>query len=96
MSITSVRWAADDATVPAARRSIPRRSEKCDSFLQPRRRLPHSPPLSLSQPGRPRESLAGHRRVADAIAAGDPDAAAQAMHEHVMLVSDVALLRDRP
>ncbi len=51
---------------------------------------------SLSQPGRPRESLAGHRKVADAIAAGDPDAAAQAMHEHVMLVSDVALLRDRP
>jgi GntR family transcriptional regulator, transcriptional repressor for pyruvate dehydrogenase complex len=51
---------------------------------------------SLSQPGRPRESLAGHRRVADAIAAGDPEAAAQAMHEHVMLVSDVALLRDQP
>jgi GntR family transcriptional repressor for pyruvate dehydrogenase complex len=51
---------------------------------------------SLSQPGRPRESLAGHRKVADAIAAGDPDAATQAMHEHVMLVSDVALLRDRP
>ncbi|MGW6196858.1 FadR/GntR family transcriptional regulator [Kribbella sp. NPDC055110] len=50
---------------------------------------------SLSQPGRPRESLAGHRKIADAIAAGDPDAAAQAMHEHVMLVSDVALLRDR-
>ena len=51
---------------------------------------------SLSQPGRPRESLTGHRKVADAIAAGDPDAAAQAMHEHVMLVSDVALLRDQP
>jgi GntR family transcriptional repressor for pyruvate dehydrogenase complex len=51
---------------------------------------------SLSQPGRPRESLAGHRKVADAIAAGDPEAATQAMHEHVMLVSDVALLRDRP
>jgi GntR family transcriptional repressor for pyruvate dehydrogenase complex len=50
---------------------------------------------SLSQPGRPRESLAGHRRVADAIAAGDPEAAAQAMHEHVMLVSDVALLREQ-
>jgi GntR family transcriptional repressor for pyruvate dehydrogenase complex len=50
---------------------------------------------SLSQPGRPRESLAGHRKVADAIAAGDPIAATQAMHEHVMLVSDVALLRDR-
>jgi GntR family transcriptional regulator, transcriptional repressor for pyruvate dehydrogenase complex len=50
---------------------------------------------SLSQPGRPRESLAGHRKVADAIAAGDPDAAAAAMHEHVMLVSDVALLREQ-
>lgn len=50
---------------------------------------------SLSQPGRPRESLAGHQRVADAIAAGDPDAAAQAMHDHVMLVSDVALLREQ-
>jgi GntR family transcriptional repressor for pyruvate dehydrogenase complex len=50
---------------------------------------------SLSQPGRPRESLAGHRKVADAIAAGDPEAAAQAMHEHVMLVSDVALLREQ-
>jgi GntR family transcriptional repressor for pyruvate dehydrogenase complex len=51
---------------------------------------------SLSQPGRPRESLAGHQRVADAIAAGDPAAAAQAMHDHVMLVSDVALLREQP
>jgi GntR family transcriptional repressor for pyruvate dehydrogenase complex len=50
---------------------------------------------SLSQPGRPRESLAGHRKVADAIAAGDPEAASQAMHEHVMLVSDVALLREQ-
>ena len=51
---------------------------------------------SLSQPGRPRDSLAGHRRVADAIAAGDADAAAAAMHEHVAMVSDVALLRERP
>ena len=51
---------------------------------------------SLSQPGRPRDSLAGHRKVADAIVAGDPAAAASAMHEHVMLVSDVALLRERP
>ncbi|TDO46259.1 GntR family transcriptional repressor for pyruvate dehydrogenase complex [Kribbella sp. VKM Ac-2527] len=50
---------------------------------------------SLSQPGRPRDSLAGHRKVADAIAAGDPDAAAQAMHDHVLLVSDVALLREQ-
>lgn len=48
---------------------------------------------SLSQPGRPHASLAGHRRIADAIAAGDPEAAAAAMHDHVNLVSDVALLR---
>jgi GntR family transcriptional repressor for pyruvate dehydrogenase complex len=51
---------------------------------------------SLSQPGRPRASLAGHRKVADAIVAGDPAAASAAMHEHVMMVSDVALLRERP
>jgi GntR family transcriptional repressor for pyruvate dehydrogenase complex len=51
---------------------------------------------SLSQPGRPRDSLAGHRKVADAIMAGDPAAASTAMHEHVVMVSDVALLRERP
>ncbi len=49
---------------------------------------------SLSQPGRPRASLAGHRLIAEAIAARDPDAAARAMHQHVALVSDVALIRD--
>lgn len=51
---------------------------------------------SLSQPGRPRNSLAGHRAIADAIRAGDPAAAAAAMHAHVELVSDVAMLSDRP
>ena len=51
---------------------------------------------SLSQPGRPRDSLAGHQKIADAIIAGDPNAAYQAMHEHVLMVSDVALLRERP
>ena len=49
---------------------------------------------SLAQPERPRNSLAGHRAVADAIAAGDADGAAAAMHAHIMMVSDVALLRD--
>ncbi len=51
---------------------------------------------SLSQPGRPRDSLAAHRKVADAIIAGDPSGASAAMHEHVVMVSDVALLRERP
>lgn len=51
---------------------------------------------SLSQPGRPSESLAGHRAVADAIRAGDPEAAAAAMHAHVVMVSDVAVLREGP
>jgi GntR family transcriptional repressor for pyruvate dehydrogenase complex len=51
---------------------------------------------SLSQPGRPRDSLAGHRKIAEAIIAGDPAAASAAMHEHVVMVSDVALLRERP
>ncbi|WP_408899429.1 FadR/GntR family transcriptional regulator [Nocardioides sp. R1-1] len=49
---------------------------------------------SLAQPERPRASLAGHRRIAEAIAAGDPVAAARAMHDHIDMVSDVALIRD--
>ncbi|WP_076263038.1 FadR/GntR family transcriptional regulator [Intrasporangium flavum] len=48
---------------------------------------------SLSQPGRPSDSLAGHRAIAEAIRARDPEAAAAAMHAHVVMVSDVALLR---
>ena len=51
---------------------------------------------SLSQPGRPHDSLMGHRRVADAIAAGDGPVAAAAMHDHEPKVSDVAVLRERP
>ena len=50
---------------------------------------------SLSQPGRPRESLAGHRAIADAIRAGEPERAAEAMHAHVAMVSDVAVLREK-
>jgi GntR family transcriptional regulator, transcriptional repressor for pyruvate dehydrogenase complex len=49
---------------------------------------------SLSQPDRPRQSLASHQAIAEAIRAGDPDAAATAMRDHIRLVSDVALLRD--
>ena len=48
---------------------------------------------SLSQPGRPSDSLAGHRAIADAIRAGDAEGAARAMHAHVEMVSDVAVLR---
>lgn len=48
---------------------------------------------SLSQPGRPTASLAGHRAIADAIRAGDAEGAARAMHAHVEMVSDVAVLR---
>src|ERR671914_1053785 len=48
---------------------------------------------SLSQPDRPLNSLRGHRRIADAIRARDPEAAAQAMQDHITMVSDVALLR---
>jgi GntR family transcriptional repressor for pyruvate dehydrogenase complex len=49
---------------------------------------------SLSQPDRPRASLAGHQAIADAIRAGDAEAAARAMHAHVEMVSDVEVLRD--
>ena len=51
---------------------------------------------SLSQPDRPLASLAGHRAVAEAIRAEDPDAASEAMHAHVAMVSDVAVLREPP
>ncbi|MCH1869012.1 FadR/GntR family transcriptional regulator [Nocardioides sp. CFH 31398] len=51
---------------------------------------------SLGQPGRPADSLAGHRAVADAIRDRDPAAAAEAMHAHVVKVGDVALLREGP
>ena len=51
---------------------------------------------SLSQPDRPRASLASHRAIAEAIRAEDPDGASEAMHAHVAMVSDVALLREPP
>lgn len=47
---------------------------------------------SLRQPDRPPRSLAQHRRIADAIRAGDPKAAAAAMRKHVQTVSKVRLL----
>ncbi|QNN53549.1 FadR/GntR family transcriptional regulator [Nocardioides mesophilus] len=49
---------------------------------------------SLSQPARPEQSLASHRKIAEAIRAQDQEAAADAMAEHIRLVSDVALLRE--
>ncbi|AKS36722.1 FadR/GntR family transcriptional regulator [Mycolicibacterium goodii] len=49
---------------------------------------------SLSQENRPRASLEGHRRIADAIRKQDSQEAAQAMAEHIRMVSDVALLRE--
>lgn len=48
---------------------------------------------SLSQQDRPRASLEGHRRIADAVRKQDPTEAALAMADHIRLVSDVALLR---
>lgn len=48
---------------------------------------------SLGQPGRPEQSLASHRKIAEAIREQDAEAAAAAMLEHIDLVSDVALLK---
>lgn len=47
---------------------------------------------SLSQPGRQRQSLTGHRSIAKAIRSGEPASAARAAHRHITLVADVALL----
>jgi GntR family transcriptional regulator, transcriptional repressor for pyruvate dehydrogenase complex len=49
---------------------------------------------SLSQEHRPRASLEGHRRIAEAVRRQDSAEASAAMAEHIRLVSDVALLRD--
>ena len=50
---------------------------------------------SLSRPGRPAQSLAGHRRILAAIEQSDAAAAAAAMHEHLAVVGDVAhILRE--
>jgi GntR family transcriptional repressor for pyruvate dehydrogenase complex len=51
---------------------------------------------SLSEPGRPRNSLQAHRRILEAIEAGQPARAADAMRAHLRQVSDVALLRWEP
>lgn len=46
---------------------------------------------SLSQPGRPSASLASHEQIAAAIRGGEPELAAEAMHSHLQLVSEVEL-----
>jgi GntR family transcriptional repressor for pyruvate dehydrogenase complex len=51
---------------------------------------------SLRQRGRPPRSLNQHQRIADAIRAGDPRAAASAMRRHVRAVSRVRLLGWEP
>ncbi len=51
---------------------------------------------SLRQPGRPGQSLAQHRAIAEAIRRRDPDAAAAAMHAHVTNVGNVKLLSWSP
>ena len=49
---------------------------------------------SLGQPGRPERSLESHQKIADAIRRADAQGAADAMGEHIEMVSDVALLKD--
>lgn len=47
---------------------------------------------SLAQRGRPAQSLAQHRAIAGAVAAGEPQRAAEAMLAHLSSVRDVRLL----
>lgn len=48
---------------------------------------------SLSEPGRPPRSLAGHRRIAQAVRDGNPRASRKAMHDHLKVVANVRLMR---
>jgi GntR family transcriptional repressor for pyruvate dehydrogenase complex len=51
---------------------------------------------SLSQVGRPMASLEQHRRILDAIRAGDGAEAAAAMRDHLKTVGSVKLLSWSP
>lgn len=51
---------------------------------------------SLSEPGRPLESLRLHQLIADAVEAGEPRRAAAAMRRHLRSVANVRLLRWNP
>lgn len=51
---------------------------------------------SLRQPGRPAKSLEQHQRIADAVRAANPSAAARAARRHVETVRNVRLLEWRP
>jgi GntR family transcriptional repressor for pyruvate dehydrogenase complex len=55
-------------------------------------RIAESRAESLRQPGRPEQSLAQHQAIVEAIRRSDPDAAAEAMHHHVVNVGRVKLL----
>ena len=48
---------------------------------------------SLGQPGRPEQSIASHRKIAEAIRAQDAAGAAAAMLSHIDMVSDVEMLK---
>ena len=48
---------------------------------------------SLGEPGRPPRSLKAHRRIAEAIRAGDVASARLAMRRHLTMVADIGLLR---
>src|SRR5690606_14382043 len=45
--------------------------------------------LSMSYPGRPRETVREHRAIADRVLAGDASGAAEAMREHLGTVIEV-------
>jgi GntR family transcriptional regulator, transcriptional repressor for pyruvate dehydrogenase complex len=47
---------------------------------------------SLARPGRPPRSVAAHRAILEAIEAGDEDAAAARMREHLSVVADLGFL----
>ena len=47
-------------------------------------------------PGRAEQSLAEHRAIVDAVAHGDPDAAEQAMREHLAHVVEALRARRPP
>jgi GntR family transcriptional repressor for pyruvate dehydrogenase complex len=84
-----------DASFHAALATAAGNQVLADLMAQLARSIALTRRASLSRPGRPAESLAGHRRIYDAVRTQDPDAAGAAMRDHLRLVGDGATGRRR-
>lgn len=75
-------------------RSISRHNVAAHLVENLRNRAAHMQTQIAHMPGRPAESLAQHEAIVEAIVAGDEEAAAEAMEQHLRSVMDVLVGRE--